>query len=61
MMFAAYRFVVQFVEIKSNARWNQELICSQKGRCHANRPGNREGVLERRLRRQGRRRASTPP
>ena len=21
MMFAAYRFVVQFVEIKSNARW----------------------------------------
>ena len=30
MMFAAYGFVVQFVEIKSNARWNQELICSQK-------------------------------
>jgi hypothetical protein len=42
MMFAAYRFVVQFVEIKSNARWNQELICSQKASellkrfCHGN-------------------------
>jgi len=32
MLFAAYSFVVQFVEIKSNARWNQELICSQKAR-----------------------------